>query len=148
MTIMTADGKPVIYVGCALTHAPEAFKQDIEKFKDSLRPYAKVLDFLGQQHPNVEEVFETDIGYVRQCDLLIANITHPSIGLGVEFGVAVEKRKPIITLAQKDAFVSRFVYGYSYPLHFSYRYNYFEDAAEFVLKKLQGLFPQLTFAVK
>lgn len=140
--------KPVIYVGCALTHAPQAFKADIDLFKDKLRPYAKVLDFLGQAHPNVEEVFETDISYVRKCDLMIANVTHPSIGLGVEFGVAVENKKPIITLAYKDAQVSRFVYGYNYPLHFSYRYSTFEDAAEYVLKKLSELFPQVISAVE
>lgn len=143
--------KPKIYVGCNLTHSPESFKQEVQLFKDYLKqnPTYKVLEFLGQSSKYTpEQVFAFDTNCVRNCDVFVANVTYPGLGVGAEFGIAVERKKPIITIAQKDAVVSRFVFGYTNPNHFIYRYKTIEDATGFVLRKLQELFQNATFAEK
>ena len=130
-----------VYVGCSLTHSSEEFKQSIADFKDQLRPHVEILDFLGLGAPSAKEAFEWDIACVKRCDLLITNITYPSIGSGVEWGVAYSLKKPIITIAQKDIKVSRFVFGYEDATHFTLRYNTNEDAIPFILEKMEYLFP-------
>lgn len=134
--------KPTVYLGCALTHAPKLFLKDIEYLRREISPYVTVLDFLGLHHPSAGEVFQYDTNCVRRCDLFIANVTYPSLGLGVEFGVAVEHRKPIITIAEEKAIVSRFVFGYNDPYHYSLRYKDIKQASRFVIKKIKELFSQ------
>lgn len=133
--------KPKVYIGCALTLAPNDFVKDIEKFKKKLRPYAEIFDFLGLQPPDAGQVFQHDTNCVRRCDLMIANVTYPSIGLGLELGVAVENRKPLITLAQKNIKVSRLIFGYADPYHYSFKYKNMNEATRFVIKKIKELFP-------
>jgi len=135
--------RPTIYVAAALSHAPESFRDDIIAFRDRLRPYAEVLDFLGLEAPSAQQAFEWDIKCVRECDVLVANVSYPSIGAGVEFGVAYSLRKPIITLAAADADASRFVFGYVSPLHYSCRYSNGDEAVEFVLNTLRRLYPRM-----
>lgn len=135
--------RPTVYVAAALSHAPGSFRDDIIAFRDRLRPYVEVLDFLGLEAPSAQEAFEWDIKCVRDCDVLVADVSYPSIGAGVEFGVAYSLRKPIITLAAADAAASRFVFGYVSPLHFSCRYTSREEAAEFVLSTLRQLYPRM-----
>lgn len=142
---------PRIYVGCNLTHSPESFKEDVKALKNILRKNGKyeILDFLGQGlEYTPQQVFEYDISCVRRCDVFIANATFPGLGVGAEFGVAVERKKPIITIAEKDAIVSRFIFGYTDPHHFVYRYNSIEDAAKYISQKLEELFPTSTVAIK
>lgn len=134
--------KPTVYVACALTLAPKSFVKDIEKLKKRLKPYAEVFDFLGLGHPDVGQVFQHDLNCVRRCDLVIANITYPSLGMGVEFGVAVENRKPIITLVEENAKVSRFVFGYADPYHYQLKYKNMNQASRFVIKTIKELFPE------
>lgn len=134
--------KPLVYLGCALTHAPETFLNDITYIRQQLDPYADVLDFLGLHHPNIGDAFQYDINCVRRADLLVANMTYPSLGLGMEFGVAVETRKPIVTLADDKIAPERLLaWGYWDPLHFKLRYKTPDEAAQFVIAKIQELFP-------
>lgn len=148
---MTSKFRPRIYVGCNLTHSPEKFKENIKSFKNLLRdkPQYEVLDFLGQgKEFTPEQVFAFDTNCVRICNVFIANVTYPGLGIGAEFGIAVEHRKPIITIAEEGAIVSRFIFGYNSLDHFIYRYKTIEDAAEFCLDKLSQLFPLPTFSGK
>jgi nucleoside 2-deoxyribosyltransferase len=135
--------KPTIYVAAALSHAPEAFRDHIIAFKDRLRPYVEVLDFLGLGAPSAQEAFEWDMNCVRKCAAFVADVTYASIGVGVEFGVAYSLRKPIITVADADASVSRFVFGHVDSRHFSLRYTNSDEAVDFVLSTLRKLFPRM-----
>jgi nucleoside 2-deoxyribosyltransferase len=141
--LFRAKTRPTIYVAAALSHATEAFREEIVGFKDSLRPHAEVLDFLGLEAPSARDAFEWDIKCVRTCDVLVADVTHPSIGVGVEFGVALSLRKPIVTLAASDANPSRFVFGYKSKRHYSFRYRNYGEATQFVITTLRQLFPYM-----
>jgi hypothetical protein len=110
-----------IYVGCALTHAPEEYKQSIYALKEHLRNLSgvEILDFVtplnGEKQTSMDsaEVYNNDIhSCVANANLFIAEITHPSTGLGWELGTAVEKhRTQTIMCAQKDVLVSRLPLG-------------------------------------
>jgi nucleoside 2-deoxyribosyltransferase len=110
-----------IYVGCALAHAPEDFKSTIYAFKELLATYQhiEVLDFIDAslakpQGQSLESyIYFHDIhNCVQRADIMIADITYPSLGLGWEMGVAVEKCGiPVIMCAREEAFVSRLPRG-------------------------------------
>ena len=133
------------YVACSLTHSPQEFKDSIDLFKSKLRKHIEVLDFIGLNNPNAQNdqfVFEWDIKHVRDADILIADFTHITIGAGIEWGVAMQIGKPIITLVKKDVVISRFPFGHVANNHFSYRYTTHDDAFEFVMNKLSIIFPK------
>lgn len=137
----TSRRKPLVYLGCALTHAPGEFLEDISYLRQAISPYVEWLTFLGLNHPSLSDAFQYDLNCVRRCDLLIANMTYPSLGLGMEYGVAVETRKPIISLADDHLAAPRLLaWGYWDPLHFKLRYETREEAATFCINTIHKLF--------
>src|SRR5438067_586788 len=120
-----------IYVGCSLTHAPEEFKQGIIALKQQLSKQHIILEFLGLVNGTSEEVFEHDTNCVKQCDLFIAECSHPSIGLGYELGTALALDKPVLAVAHKDAKVTRLVLGVTHPKYTFRRYDDMEEIQNF-----------------
>lgn len=58
-----------------------------------------------------EEIFNNDIGYVNECECLVADVTIPSIGTGYEICYAVSKGKKVLCTYKEDANVSAMVRG-------------------------------------
>jgi len=58
-----------------------------------------------------EEIFNNDIGYVNECECLVADVTIPSIGTGYEICYAVSKGKQVLCIYKEDAKVSAMVRG-------------------------------------
>jgi hypothetical protein len=134
--------KPLIYFGCALSNAPKTFIEDIDYIRDSITPFGDVLRFLGLHHPNVGDAFQFDLNCVRRSDIVVGDLTHPSLGLGMELGVAIENRKPIIMLANDKIAPERLLMWGSWdPLHFKLRYKTREEAVRFVIAKILEQFP-------
>lgn len=130
------------YFGCALSHAPKEFIRDVEKLKKLLQEKVEIFEFAGLEHPSIADVYQHDTNRVRRCDVLIANISYPSLGLGMELGIAIENKKPIITIVDDKCKTTRFlISGYVDPYHFSIRYKSISQVARFIVKKLQYLFP-------
>jgi len=104
-----------IYVGCALKNAPEEYKEYIASFKEKLRSIegVTILDFINNPNATPKEIYRNDIhGCVADCDLMIADFSHPSLGLGYEVSTMLEKRNmPVIGIAHKDAIVSFLILG-------------------------------------
>ena len=42
-----------------------------------------------------QEIYEQDTGWLRECDLVIAERTHPSLGVGYEMAYAEKYHKPV-----------------------------------------------------
>lgn len=87
-----------VYVGCALTHAPKRYKKQIAIFKNLLRnvPWIQVLDFVTanslSEVPDPLHIYTHDIhDCVGKADVIIAELSYPSTGLGWELGTSVEK---------------------------------------------------------
>jgi hypothetical protein len=133
--------KPLVYLGCALTNSPQSFKDDIEYIRAAIEPHAEVLKFLGLDHPSVGDAFQYDLNCVRRCDLLVGDLTYPSLGLGMELGVAIETRKPIIMLANDKLAAERLLmWGYWDPRVLKLRYKTRKQAADFIVATIKQLF--------
>jgi hypothetical protein len=57
-------------------------------------------DLLESDEVNVtdEEIFLRDVAWLREADVLVAEVTASSLGVGYEIGVAEELGKPILCL--------------------------------------------------
>ncbi len=126
--------KKKIYVGCALTHAPEKFRKDVILLKEELRKHYDVLDFVGLKGLTPRKVYKHDTSCVRSCDLFVSICDYPSLGLGFELGLAVEIGKPILAFAHVDSKVSRLVLGVNAKKYKFIRYKTFEEIAKFIKK--------------
>jgi nucleoside 2-deoxyribosyltransferase len=58
-----------------------------------------------------EEIFLSDIGFIDECECLVADITVPSIGVGYEICYAVSKWKLVVCVYKEGASVSAMVLG-------------------------------------
>ena len=131
----------VLYVGCALTHATEEFKQSVAELKEKLKKVAYVLEFVGLENGTARDVYHHDINdCVRGCDLFVAICDQASIGLGHELAVQVEDRKmPTLGVAQVDSKITRLVLGIDQPNFEFVRYRDFEHLYEIIVDKLATL---------
>ncbi len=57
--------------------------------------------FLSNRGP--EEVYKRDIEKVRESDFLVAEVSDPSLGVGMELMLAIELSKPILLFRHKNA---------------------------------------------
>ncbi len=132
---------PKIYLGCALTQAPEDFKAKVEDLKNSLRANYEIFDFIGLEKGTPTDVYRWDIHRcVAECDLFVAICDYPAIGLGYELGVAVERlHKPVLALAHTDTRVTRLLVGIDAPGFSLERYQGFSDIPKLIHAKASEL---------
>jgi nucleoside 2-deoxyribosyltransferase len=57
------------------------------------------------------EVYSRDVAWIRACDLLIAEVSAPSHGVGYEIGFALALGKPVLALYQEGRKVSKMISG-------------------------------------
>jgi nucleoside 2-deoxyribosyltransferase len=74
------------------------------------------------------EVYDRDIGWIRGCDVLIAEVSVPSHGVGYEIGFALGEGKPVLCLYQEGRKVSKMITGNSHPNLEIKSYRSIEDA--------------------
>lgn len=92
------------------------FACSIRGGRDDADVYKKIVDFLssrskllteifadqkltsmGMNKPN-KDIFKTDIEWIKQSDILIAEVSNPSLGVGYEIAKAEELGTPILCL--------------------------------------------------
>jgi len=56
-------------------------------------------------------VYSRDVAWIRECDLLIAEVSMPSHGVGYEIGFALGIGKPVLALHQNGRKVSKMISG-------------------------------------
>jgi 2'-deoxynucleoside 5'-phosphate N-hydrolase len=52
----------------------------------------------GDDGPNDRFIYDRDMEWLSACDLLVAEVTAPSLGVGYELGCAVALKKPVLCL--------------------------------------------------
>jgi len=57
------------------------------------------------------DVYERDVNWIKNCDVLIAEVSVPSHGVGYEIGFALNIGKPVVCLHQKERKVSKMITG-------------------------------------
>jgi nucleoside 2-deoxyribosyltransferase len=58
----------------------------------------KQLSSYGQVKMTDEEIFIKDTNWIKEADIVIAEVTNPSLGVGYELGLADALNKKIVTL--------------------------------------------------
>ncbi len=82
------------------------------------------------------EVYSRDVTWIRECDVLIAEVSMPSHGVGYEIGFALGNGKPVLALYQEGRKVSKMISGNPDPKLAVKIYQKPEDAIQSVRKFL------------
>lgn len=61
------------------------------------------------------EVYQRDINWIMNCDLLVAEVSTPSHGVGYEIAYALGLGKPVFCCYQQEAKVSKMILGNADP---------------------------------
>jgi nucleoside 2-deoxyribosyltransferase len=57
------------------------------------------------------EVYFRDVAWIRSCDVLVAEVSVPSHGVGYEIGFALGIGKPVLALYRKDRKITKMISG-------------------------------------
>ena len=124
-------------------------QQDYYKLIKYIQKYAVVLtEHVGNVDPSIKEevkysskkdeyVYIRDTKWIDECDLVIADVSVPSLGVGYELGYAEAHNKRIICLYDKNAekTLSYMLSGNKYNEIFYY--DKLEDAKKYLLSILK-----------
>jgi len=92
---------------CGSIRGGRELARDYELVISMLRKYGKVLtEHVGSDEViqskdrelSDREIHDRDLGWIVQSDVLVAEVTVPSLGVGYEIGRALEMGKPILCL--------------------------------------------------
>lgn len=130
-----------LYVGCALTHATDEFRQNVQALKERLKEVCNVLEFIGLVDGTPQDVYNHDINVcVRGCNLFVCICDQASIGLGYELAVQTEDRKrPALAVAHVNSKITRLVLGINQPNFEFQRYEDFNDLYNIIINKIETL---------
>jgi nucleoside 2-deoxyribosyltransferase len=62
------------------------------------------------------DIYNRDVNWIQESDLLVAEVSTPSHGVGYEIGYALDLNKPVLCLYQKGIVVSKMISGNPHPL--------------------------------
>ena len=108
-----------IYFSCSLTGG----RQDESVYMtivDHLLAIGHDVPTAHLAHPEVmdlemvvdaREVYERDMAWIEGCDVLIAEVSTPSHGVGYEIAVALKDGKPVLCCYREGATVSKMITG-------------------------------------
>jgi hypothetical protein len=130
-----------VYVGCGLTHAPEEFRNQVERLKAKLDEVCEVLYFTGLVDIPPRQAYVHDINKcVYDCGLLLAICDHPSTGLGMELGTRIKAaKKPVLAVAQTDAKVSDLLFDPREPGYEFRRYDDFDEIYDMAIERIKEI---------
>jgi len=91
----------------------------------------------SERNLSPQYVYERDTKWIRECDVLIAEVSVPSHGVGYEIGHALNIGKPVLCLYQNGYRVSKMITGNSDKNLIINEYTKIEDAIEQARKFLK-----------
>ena len=112
-----------IYFACSITGGRE-FEADYQEIVAALTADGHEIPTSHLAQSDVMEnerkltpqaVYERDVNWIKNCDVLIAEVSVPSHGVGYEIGFALSIGKPVLVLYQKNRRVSKMLTGNSDP---------------------------------
>jgi 2'-deoxynucleoside 5'-phosphate N-hydrolase len=71
----------------------------------------KALEAVG----NPREIYERDVAWIRACDVLVAEVSTPSHGVGYEIAYALSIGKLVLCIYQEGQPISKMLTGNSHP---------------------------------
>jgi len=86
-------------------------------------------DVMENEHElSPQDVYERDVNWIKKCDVLIAEVSVPSHGVGYEIGAALNIGKPVLCIYQKERKVSKMITGNSDAMLSIQAYTNVEEA--------------------
>lgn len=81
-----------------------------------------LLKDTGESNISDVEIFDRDMDWIKEADVIVAEVTTPSLGVGYELGQAEAMNKPTICLYRKleNKRLSAMISGNSYFKKFTY----------------------------
>ena len=73
------------------------------------------------------EVYERDVAWIRDCNVLVAEVSTPSHGVGYEVAYALSIGKPVLCIHHQDRTISKMLSGNSHP---NLQVNHYQDAGQ------------------
>jgi len=136
-----------IYFSCSITGG-----------RDDQHIYQKMVDFMvaqGHEVPtahlskadvlederviNALEVYQRDVNWVNDCDVLVAEVSTPSHGVGYEIALALAQEKPVFCCYQTGRKVSKMLLGNTSPSLSLYAYRDAQDVLAELERYLDAL---------
>ena len=81
-------------------------------------------------HENSRDIYQRDVDWIEESDLLVAEVSTPSHGVGFEIGYALSLEKPVLCLYEQDVAVSKMITGNPHPLLSVKAYRDLSDAEQ------------------
>lgn len=136
-----------IYFAASIRGGREQLSE-YQQIIEHLKSHGNVLtehigDSLLQKEKNLtdHEIYNQDVDWLRESDIIIAEVTTPSLGVGYELGKGKKIEKPILCLYKKNAdkSVSAMVSGNPFCRlrHYSTTEEALQLIDSFVIKYLQ-----------
>jgi len=72
----------------------------LEKYGEVIKPFdpEKGINQIGRRSDHGLSMHDRDVALLIMCDVVVAEVTYPSLGVGYEIGRAVELGKPVLCL--------------------------------------------------
>jgi 2'-deoxynucleoside 5'-phosphate N-hydrolase len=108
-----------IYFACSITGGRE-FESIYQELTRALLADSHIIPTAHLAEPNAvskeagleaRRVYERDVAWILDCNVLIAEVSVPSHGVGYEIGFALENGKPVLCLYQRGRKVSKMITG-------------------------------------
>lgn len=87
---------------------------NVDELQKSLREFGEILSEKFDYSMDVSrdrQIFDHDLKMLQSADVVIAEVSNPSLGVGYELGVSLMLGKPALCLAQKGVVVSAMITG-------------------------------------
>jgi len=76
--------------------------------------YPSVFD--EEKHISPEKVYSRDLAWLAESELVIAEVSNPSLGVGYEIAKALEMKKSVLCVYQSGIFLTKMITGNKDPL--------------------------------
>ncbi|MFO8036100.1 MAG: nucleoside 2-deoxyribosyltransferase [Anaerolineales bacterium] len=85
------------------------------------------------------DIYRRDVTWIEESDLLVAEVSTPSHGVGYEIGYALSLRKPVLCLYHADKDISKMISGNPHPLLSVHEYQTHQEALEVLSRFLSEI---------
>ena len=85
------------------------------------------------------DIYLRDVTWIKESDLLVAEVSTPSHGVGYEIGYALELNKPVLCLHRQQVVVSKMILGNPHPLLTVCSYTDWKEAEEYLVRDLSAI---------
>ncbi len=107
-----------IYFSGSITGGREKVN-DYARISNELEKYGTILDkhvvnpnySMKNEILSPQEIYKRDINWIDECDIVFAEVTLPSLGVGYELAYAESRNKKVVYMYEKEKNISKMILG-------------------------------------